>query len=230
LTFSELRRAVQALSAAYVERRGVGLAGALDSAGKRAAFALYYGALHFLAVRALVAARPRLLTPPPRRIVDFGCGTGVAGAAWALAGEPRPEVLGIDKNAWALREARWTLATLALRGRAQKRGGRALETVAEGDAVIAAWAVNELAAGERDALATDLAAVAGRGARVLLVEPVAGWVTPWWGHWRDRVFQGRATDEVDELDLELPDLLRRLDDAAGMHHAHLKVRTLCVNG
>src|SRR6185312_5166963 len=54
LSRSELTRALRALSSCYVERRGkLAEGGALDSAGKRAAFALYYGTLHFFTVGAL---------------------------------------------------------------------------------------------------------------------------------------------------------------------------------
>ena len=43
LTFAEVRRALQALSSLYVERRdGIALGKALEGRGKRAAFALYY--------------------------------------------------------------------------------------------------------------------------------------------------------------------------------------------
>ena len=55
LKFGEVSRALRALSADYVEKReSGGLARALDGRGKRAAFALYYGATHFLAAQALV--------------------------------------------------------------------------------------------------------------------------------------------------------------------------------
>ncbi len=84
LSFPEIRRALQALSSLYVERRERMRSGAVfDGKGKRAAFALYYGPLHFLLVREIV----RALGPArrsPRRILDLGCGTGTAGAAWAL--------------------------------------------------------------------------------------------------------------------------------------------------
>ena len=57
LTFAEVRRALQALSATYVQQRGRLPGGAaLEGAGKRAAFALFYGPLHFLAVREVVRA------------------------------------------------------------------------------------------------------------------------------------------------------------------------------
>ena len=52
LRFAEVTRALRALSSAYVERRHkVASGSALDSAGKRAAFALYYGPLHFIATQ-----------------------------------------------------------------------------------------------------------------------------------------------------------------------------------
>ncbi len=57
LTFPEVRRALQALSSLYVERRErMAGGGALEGRGKRAAFALYYGAMHFLLVREVVRA------------------------------------------------------------------------------------------------------------------------------------------------------------------------------
>ena len=49
LRVPELTRALRSLSSAYVERRHtVARGGPLDSAGKRAAFALFYAPLYFL--------------------------------------------------------------------------------------------------------------------------------------------------------------------------------------
>ena len=88
LRVQEITRALRALSSAYVERRERGnrrrVHGALDTAGKRAAFALYYAPLHFIAVTEVVQAL-HATESAPRSIVDLGCGTGAAGAAWALA-------------------------------------------------------------------------------------------------------------------------------------------------
>jgi len=51
LTFPEVSRALRALSATYVERRQkIAEGAALAGAGKRAAFAMFYGPLHFLLV------------------------------------------------------------------------------------------------------------------------------------------------------------------------------------
>ncbi|HEV3139091.1 MAG TPA: hypothetical protein VGY57_01175, partial [Vicinamibacterales bacterium] len=59
LTFSEVARALRALSSAYVERRATLPRGsALSGEGKRAAFALFYGPLHYLLVTGIVRALP----------------------------------------------------------------------------------------------------------------------------------------------------------------------------
>src|ERR1700733_832967 len=101
LRVPEVTRALRALSSAYVERRHtVARGGPLESAGKRAAFALFYAPLHFLATRHVVASLGAH-EPPPSAILDIGCGTGAAGAAWALAAGGTPSLTGIDRHPWA---------------------------------------------------------------------------------------------------------------------------------
>src|SRR5262245_14852337 len=95
LTISEVARALRALSSAYVERRAaIGRGGALSSAGKRAAFALFYGPLHYLLIREIVQ---RLPSAGGTTLIDLGCGTGASGAAWAGAVDPPLLVVGIDR-------------------------------------------------------------------------------------------------------------------------------------
>ena len=81
LTFPEVSRALRALSSTYVERRRKLAEGAaLSGAGKRAAFALFYGPLHHLLLRHIVDNLPGA-TANVRTILDLGCGTGASGAA-----------------------------------------------------------------------------------------------------------------------------------------------------
>src|SRR2546428_10197693 len=90
--FVEVTRALRALSSAYVERRHAMQRGAaLDSAGKRAAFSLFYGPLHFLAVRHIVRELGARVADAAT-ILDLGCGSGVAGAAWAIESGGRPRI------------------------------------------------------------------------------------------------------------------------------------------
>ena len=109
LRIPEVTRALRALSSAYVERRHtVARGGPLESAGKRAAFALFYAPLHFIATTHVVQALGAH-EPPPSTILDIGCGTGAAGAAWAVSAAGQPAVSGIDRHSWASDEARWMI-------------------------------------------------------------------------------------------------------------------------
>ena len=132
LRVQEITRALRALSSAYVERRergsGQRVRGALDTAGKRAAFALYYAPLHFIAVAEAVRSL-RAADSPPNTIIDLGCGTGAAGAAWAIAAESTATIIGIDRHPWAVAETRWTYSQFGLPGRA-KQGDVAAERAA----------------------------------------------------------------------------------------------------
>ena len=126
LTFPQVSSGLRALSSTYVERRRrLGEGGALDGAGKRAAFALFYAPLHFLLVRAVVHALPEILRPQgDALLVDLGCGTGAAGAAWASALAHPPRVVGIDLHPWALGEAARTYRDFGLTARTIRETSR----------------------------------------------------------------------------------------------------------
>jgi hypothetical protein len=227
LRFPEVVRALRALSAAYVERRSrIGDGGALAGAGKRAAFALFYAPLHLLAVHHVVDALGAA-TPPPVSILDVGCGTGAAGAAWALAAGGTPVVRGMDRHPWATTEARWTYRALGLSGRARTgHAERQLPTVGKDAAVIAGWVMNEMDAPAREALERQLLEAAGRGARVLVVEPIARRITPWWTDTARRVRAAGGREDDWKIPVALPERLRQLDHAAGLDHRMLVCRTL----
>jgi len=225
LTFAEVARALRALSSTYVERRHR-LAGgaALAGAGKRAAFALFYGPLHYLLVRE-IGARLSSAASAERQLVDLGCGTGAAGAAWATRQETPPRVLGVDRHPWAVAEASWTYRTFGLT--AQTRRADAIAAVPRTRAdVVAAFTANELSDAARDALLAALVAAAGRGSRVLIVEPLAKAALPWWSRWRD-VFTA-AGGRADEwrFAIDLPEIVQKLDRAAGLNHRELTGRSL----
>ncbi len=226
LTFPEVRRALQALSSIYVERRGRLPSGAaLEGAGKRAAFALFYGPLHFLLVREIVralgAARAGLGS-----IVDLGCGTGCAGAGWTMEYDacPRPLLHGIDRSPWAVEEARWTYRTLALRGEA--RAGEADRARLGAGGVLAAFTVNELDQDARSRLLARMLHAATDGARLLVVEPIARATTPWWNGWSAAFASAGGRDDEWRFPVDLPPLVRRLDAAAGLDHRELTGRSL----
>jgi hypothetical protein len=226
LTFSEVSTALRALSSAYVERRAKLIQGAAFSgAGKRAAFALFYAPLHYLLVRHVVEALPGATTGS-RTLVDLGCGTGASGAAWGAACTPGPRVTGIDRSSWALAEASRTYQTFGLAART-RRTDFATATLHQGPALIlAAFALNELADGARHLLLPRFLERIAQGDRVLIVEPMARFVAPWWDRWREafRSVGGRADEWRYRADL--PPIVAKLDRAAGLDHRELTGRSL----
>jgi SAM-dependent methyltransferase len=261
LRVPEVTRALRALSSAYVERRhnateeGRKVRGTLDTAGKRAAFALFYAPLHFIAVARVIAALGAGTISPVRRvgppqadrlastglsgraatrlgeggsILDLGCGTGAAGAAWALASGRAPSVTGIDQHRWAIDEARWTYAHFGLRGRARIGDISRLPAGRAGDAIVAAYVLNELGDTARRRVEDLLLAAADRGARVLVVEPIARAITPWWTETAARIVERGGRADEWRVSIDWPPLLRTLDHAAGLDHRELTFRTLFI--
>jgi SAM-dependent methyltransferase len=253
LRFSDVTRALRALSSAYVERRDTALAGhkALDGAGKRAAFAMYYGPIHFLLVQHIVG---QLGAAPDRgTVVDLGCGTGVAGAAVATSVTPPLKVMGIDTHPWALDEARFTYQAFGLRS--DVRRGDAARTRFPNDTslVVAAFVVNELKEADRAVLLANIMSYVGitmnaapgsqlpapgsrlrapgsqlpdPGSRhVLVVEPISNRISPWWPEWV-AALGGRA-DEW-KVRVDAPPLVKRLAKAAGLRPEVLTARSLLV--
>jgi hypothetical protein len=233
LTRQEFTRAVRALSARYVERRQqLPDRSPLDSAGKRAAFALFYAPLHFVTTQAALA-HLRVRTDL-RAITDLGCGTGVCGAAWALLHEARPAITGIDTNAWTLDEARWNWRTMGLQGQAVRgdllAGATRLlkqpEISLARTGVIAGWAINELDAATRDKALDAIDALVGRGASLVILEPLARGVAPWWDDWAARLAARGVTAGDVKLDVALPPPLAGFSDAAGFRKQELGVRVM----
>jgi hypothetical protein len=225
LSFSEVRRAVQALSSLYVERRAsIDSGAAFSGAGKRAAFAMYFAPLHFLLVREIVRALAARV-PAGAAILDLGCGTGVAGAAWAMECDRAPAVTGVERNSWALRECKWTYRQFGIRGQAKSADIEKLQ-IPGGTAVIAAFTCNELEPALRDRCRGAFIRVARAGAPVLIVEPIARRLTPWWDEWaRDWEAAGGRADEW-RFPVELPERLALMDRAAGLGHRELTGRSL----
>ncbi len=228
LRFAEVSRALRALSATYVERRGrIQEGAALTGSGKRAAFALFYGPLHFLTVREVVQALG-VTGSSGRTLVDLGCGTGAAGAAWAEAAPALRPVVAMDRNAWALTEAAHTYRDFGVPVRTRQGDMTASPWPSQSAAILAAFAVNELADSARDRLLERLVARANRGDLVLVLEPLARFVAPWWNAWR-AVFEtaGGRADEW-RFRVELPDIVAKLDRAAGLDHRELTARSLWI--
>jgi SAM-dependent methyltransferase len=224
LRIPEVTRALRALSSAYVERRHkVASGSALDSAGKRAAFALYYGPLHFIATRLVIES---LGARTPSKILDLGCGTGTVGAAWALSGDRTATVSGIDRHPWAVDEANRTYRDLGVNGRARTGDIGRLPKPQTGSAVVAGYVLNELPEEVRQRVEAQLVEHAQRGGGVLILEPLARSVAPWWDDTAAQLAAvGGRADEW-RFRTEVPELVATLGKAAGLDYRELRLRTM----
>jgi SAM-dependent methyltransferase len=232
LTFQEVSRALRAVSSIYVERRHrIAEGGVLSGTGKRAAFALFYGPLHYLLVRSIVNALPG--AADVSTLIDLGCGTGAAGAAWAQSCRERGPVvgpvIGIDRHPWAVQEAARTYRDFGLQGRTRRADITTAVLPRDRAAIVAAFTMNELPHVERDALLEKLVDRARGGDQLLIVEPLAGFVAPWWTKWRTRI--ERAGGRADEWRFRpaLPPIIAKLDHAAGLDHRELSGRSLWLS-
>jgi len=229
LKFAEVSRALRALSSAYVERRHSAIAAGkvLDSAGKRAAFALYYGPLHCAAALEVLArlAVPGAGEAPALPVLDVGCGTGAVGAAVAAWTGAR-RIHGIDVHPWALDEARATYAAFGLDGSLTRTSVSRLHRPASPSFIVAGYVANELPAPEREALQRMLIDAVGHGSRLLVIEPLSGRAAPWWPAWVDAFTRLGARADSWTLSLTPPELTRRLGKAAGLTPTTIKLRTI----
>ena len=220
LEFKELRKGAQALSWLYVERRaGADLAArAVDGRGKRAALATYHAPLHFLATQHALARIGPSRLGPVRRVFDLGCGTGAAGAAAARMLDCS-DVVAVDRSGFALSEARHTYAAFGLLARTKRALlPEATPRAAAGDLWVLGWSVNELDASARDEMGARLVGALERGVRVLLLEPLAGGVSPWWPQWCAALGAHGVVDFESKQRIVQPEWIARLDRAAALDH------------
>jgi len=235
-TFSEVAKALRALSSTYVERRHKLAEGAaLATAGKRSAFALFYGPLHYLLVSHIVRQLPGALSNKAT-LIDLGCGTGAAGSAWAGACARPPRVIGVDCNGWALGEAaatyRWFGVSAETRrlNLEQGDGTAKLLPVPVSASVLAAFTLNELGDRAREALLPTLLERAKRGSQILIVEPIAGGVARWWDRWRREIEDAGGRSDEWRVRAELPAIVAKLDRAVRLDHRELTGRSLWMPG
>lgn len=221
LTHREIARALKALTQDYVQRRQRLRGKALAGRGKQAAFALYYAPRHFLIVREVLNA---LAASGAATIIDLGCGSGVAGAAWALHGGGN--VVGVELDPDVLREAAFTFRDLGVRGGCVRCHIAKYRWPKPPVGVVAAFTVNELDEGDRERLWRELEKQHSGGSQVLIIEPLSTRISPWWQAWAERVVAlGGRADEW-HFDVELPERVHLLGKSAGLNPEKLGARTL----
>jgi hypothetical protein len=132
-------------------------------------------------------------------------------------------VEGVDTSGWAVTEARFTLRQLGLQGQAL-RGDAAKAGLPPAPAgIIAAFTVNELDEFARARLLPRLLEAARKGSSLLIVEPIARRVSPWWPEWAEAFRAAGGREDEWRRRAALPQTLALLGKAAGLTSA----RELC---
>jgi hypothetical protein len=119
---------------------------------------------------------------------------------------------------------------LGVKGSARQGDATRLPRLEKGGAAIAAYVLNELPVDARTRAEEQLFAASSRGARVLILEPVARGIAPWWDDTARRVVDAGGRAHEWRFAIDLPPLLRTLDKAAGLNHRELTVRSLWLPG
>ena len=227
LRFSEVTRALRALSSAYVQRRHtLSRGGALNGAGKRAAFALFYGPLHFLIVKDLVQ---RLRLQTPKTILDLGCGTGAAGAAWALTTTSNPRIIGIDRHPWSISETRWTHKQLNLKSVLRTTDLVRLYQPKKHFGIVASYVLNELDKNRRISVIQTLFNWASDDIPLLIIEPISKTVNPWWDDVAQMAVKRGGRYDQWRWSVDFPPLLKKLAHSAGLNHQKVAARSILIN-
>jgi SAM-dependent methyltransferase len=237
MTTSEVARALRALSSTYVERRSrLSDRGAFDTAGKRAAYALYYAPRRFLTVAHVLAAVEAPTTP--LQVVDLGCGTGAAGAAWAVHAGAGSSVLGVDVHPWALEETRATLRGFGLQGQTRRlavgaaaalwKDGKHRSDTTRATGIALSYVVNELDGNERAALLAAVMEAARHGTRVFVMEPLSRRTSPWWNGWVDTFTAAGGRADEWRVRIEPPPVTLALGVATGLDAVEATGRTLWI--
>ena len=158
-------------------------------------------------------------------MIDVGCGTGAVGAAVA-AWLGAAAITGLDTHPWALAEARHTYAAFGLAATLHRGSAGRLRRPRGPAFIVAGYVANELPGAERDRLLEALVESARHGCGLLVIEPLARALTPWWPSWVSVLAPLGAEAAEWKLDLALPDIVRRLGTAAGLTAGAVNARSL----
>jgi hypothetical protein len=86
--------------------------------------------------------------------------------------------------------------------------------------------MNELQDGPRDALMQRLLERTAAGDRLLVVEPIAGFVARWWEPWRTRIEAAGGRADEWRFRIPLPPIVAKLDRAVKLDHREITARSL----
>jgi hypothetical protein len=135
-------------------------------------------------------------------------------------------VVGIDRNQWALTEAAWTYRHFGLRFQTRQDDAARAPLPKAPAALLAAFTLNELPDAPRNALLQRLLDRGAARDEVLIVEPLARGIAPWWSEWAKRFEAAGGRSDEWRTRVELPAIVAKLDRAAALDHRELTARSM----
>jgi hypothetical protein len=93
---------------------------------------------------------------------------------------------------------------------------------------LLAFTANEMDSASRDRLLARIIERSLEGSAVLVVEPIARFVAPWWPDWRARIEEAGGRGDEWRFRVKLPPIVAKLDRAAGLSHSELTGRSLWI--
>ncbi len=231
LTFTEIRKGVQAVTEIYGSRSGnpEHAAKAIEGQGKRAALATFFASLHFLTTHHALVMIGEESFGPVRRIYDLGCGSGSVGAAAAqtLGGPVR--MIGIDRSGWALDETKQTWRAFGLNGKLQRAElPGTFPKTARGDLICMGWTLSELSNADRAILLRRTRAAVRRGVPVLILETISQRSSTWWSEWEESLGELGVRSEMIRVPIDRPFWIQDMDKAARLDHQVIGARVLAA--
>ena len=120
---------------------------------------------------------------------------------------------------------------LGVDGRARQGDITRPQAIRGASAIVAGYVLNELPPADRERLQERLIEAAEGGVRLLVIEPVARRLVPWWPSVESHIrsIAGGRADEW-RFPVDLPASLQLLDNAAGLNHRELTARSLYCPG
>ncbi len=94
--------------------------------------------------------------------------------------------------------------------------------------MILGWSVNELDPAGQKRLLPVLMEIGRRGAPILIIEPIARRMSPWFDAWSDEFINAGGRADEWRFPADLPPLLADLDTAAGFKRTELSAKTLAL--
>jgi hypothetical protein len=228
LTFQEVRKAVQALSQVYVQKRLSLKKGAdLNTQGKRAAFALYYTPMHVAVAHHILQSLQVPTLPSGHHLYDCGCGTGAGALAWALHNQAhKGHVHAYDLHRWVLQEAAWNFGFFNIDAHTYVKDITRIPFKPNPQAIVSAYTLNELEESQRNTVTDTFLHHAQQGAHVLVIEPISNQTSPWWNEWEKRCIPYGGTTHTWRFQNPLPQRWKLMDKAAGLDHAVLTAKSM----